>query len=67
MCELLSKARHYHAAGFEERSDEEYARLIELEHLIELMLKPSDRQPFAPGEPLFEAVKSAMFRLERMS
>ena len=40
LAELTSSALHYHVAGFEERTDEEYRRLTLLEHKIALMLNP---------------------------
>jgi len=40
LAELISRATHYWAAGFEDRDDEEYYRLTLLEHQIQLMLDP---------------------------
>jgi hypothetical protein len=40
LAELTSRALHYHVAGFEERTDEEYGRLTLLEHKIAMMLNP---------------------------
>jgi hypothetical protein len=39
-CGAASSALHYHVAGFEERTDEEYGRLTLLEHKIAMMLNP---------------------------
>src|SRR2546422_7939219 len=40
LAELTSTALHYHVAGFEERTDEEYRRLTLLEHKVAMMLNP---------------------------
>lgn len=40
LAELTSSALHYHGAGFDDRTDEEYQRLTFLEHRIRLMLNP---------------------------
>ena len=40
VAELTSNALHYHVAGFEERTDEEYRRLTLLEYKVALMLNP---------------------------
>jgi len=40
VAELTSSALHYHVAGFEERTDEEYRRLTLLEYKVALMLNP---------------------------
>ena len=44
LAELLSSARHYYAAGFEDRSDNEYRRLTELEEEIVLMINPIEQE-----------------------
>jgi hypothetical protein len=38
LAELTSSALHYHVAGFEERTDEEYRRVTLLEHKVAMML-----------------------------
>jgi hypothetical protein len=40
LAELTSSALHYHVAGFEERTDEEYRRLTLLEQKVAMMLNP---------------------------
>lgn len=40
LAELSSSALHYHVAGFEERTDDEYRRLTLLEHKVAMMLNP---------------------------
>lgn len=40
LAELTSTALHYHVAGFDERTDEEYRRLTHLEHKVAMMLNP---------------------------
>lgn len=42
LAELTSSALHYHVAGFEERTDEEYRRLTLLEHKVVMMLNPQE-------------------------
>ena len=42
LAELTSKSRHYYAAGFDDRSDEEYQRVNFLEVHIQLMLNPNE-------------------------
>ena len=40
--ELTAKAAHYWAAGYEEREDEEYYRITELEHKLRLYINPNE-------------------------
>ena len=40
LSELLSIALHYHVAGFEDRTDQEYQHLTHLEYKVSLMLNP---------------------------
>ena len=42
LAELTSSAFHYHVAGFEERTDEEYQRLTLLEYKVAMMLNPME-------------------------
>jgi hypothetical protein len=42
LAEVTSSALHYHVAGFEERTDEEYQHLTHLEYRIKLMLNASE-------------------------
>jgi hypothetical protein len=42
VAELTSSALHYHVAGFEERTDEEYRRLTLLEYKVAMMLNPME-------------------------
>ena len=42
LAELTSKSLHYYAAGFEDRSEEEYQRVNCLEGHIQLMLNPKE-------------------------
>lgn len=42
LAEFTSSALHYYAAGFEDRTDEEYRRLTLLEHKIVMMLNPAE-------------------------
>ena len=43
LAELTSSALHYHVAGFEDRTDEEYQRVTLLEAHIQLMLNPNEK------------------------
>jgi hypothetical protein len=43
MTELFSAALHDHVAGFEDRTDDEYRRLGELEQRLEFMLNPAEQ------------------------
>ncbi|MGB7590297.1 MAG: hypothetical protein WCD04_04905 [Terriglobia bacterium] len=40
LAKLTSNAMHYHIAGFEQRTDEEYRRVTLLEHKVAMMLNP---------------------------
>jgi hypothetical protein len=42
LSEIASSALHYHVAGFEERTDQEYQHLAHLEYKIRLMLNPRE-------------------------
>lgn len=42
LSEIASSALHYHVAGFEERTDQEYQHLTHLEYKVILMLNPSE-------------------------
>jgi hypothetical protein len=42
LSEITSSSLHYHVAGFEERTDEEYQHLTYLEYKIKLMLNPRE-------------------------
>ena len=42
LAEISAKSAHYWAAGFEDREDSEYYRIIELEHLLKLYLNPKE-------------------------
>jgi hypothetical protein len=42
LSEITSSALHYHVAGFEERTDQEYQHLTHLEYKIRLMLNPRE-------------------------
>ena len=42
MAELSGKCAHYWAAGFEERGDEEYQRITELEYKLALFINPKE-------------------------
>src|ERR1051325_1451586 len=42
LARLLSRALHYHVAGFEERTDAEYRHLTLLEYRVLLMLNPNE-------------------------
>lgn len=41
--ELTAKAAHYWAAGYEEREDEDYYRITELEHKLRLYVNPEEK------------------------
>ncbi|HEV2265463.1 MAG TPA: hypothetical protein VGR79_13150 [Stellaceae bacterium] len=43
LAELTSSALHYYVAGFEDRTDAEYRTLTLLEHKIQLMLNPQEK------------------------
>lgn len=43
LADLVSSALHYYVSGFEDRSDEEYRRLTLLEHQVQLMLNPVEK------------------------
>lgn len=61
LAELASSSLHYHVAGVEERTDEEYRRLILLEHKAALMLnrdEPDHRR-------LEELVRNMISAIER--
>ena len=42
LAELAGNSDHYFAAGFEERTDDEYRHLTHLRYRIELMLNPNE-------------------------
>ena len=42
LSELVSSALHYHVAGFEDRTDQEYQHLTHLEYKVSLMLNPRE-------------------------
>lgn len=42
LSEIISSSHHYFVAGFEDRTEEEYKRLTELEQRITLMLNPNE-------------------------
>lgn len=42
LAELLGKCEHYWLAGFEERDDQEYLRITELENKLKLFINPSE-------------------------
>lgn len=42
LAELLGKSEHYWAAGFEDREDEEYQRITELENKLALFINPKE-------------------------
>lgn len=42
LSEIASSALHYHVAGFEDRTDQEYQHLTLLEYKIKLMLNPRE-------------------------
>jgi len=42
LAEITSSALHYFVAGFEDRTDEEYRRLLLLEDKIQMMLNPKE-------------------------
>lgn len=41
--ELTARSTHYWASGFEERKDNEYYRITELEHKLRLYLNPKEK------------------------
>lgn len=42
IAELTSKSAHYWAAGYEDREDDDYYRITELEHQLRLYLNPRE-------------------------
>jgi len=42
VAEISSKSSHYWASGYEDREDEEYYRITELEHQLRLYLNPNE-------------------------
>ena len=61
IAELTSSALHYHVAGFEERTDEEYRRLTLLEYKVALMLNPLEDD----HRRLEELIRKMISALER--
>jgi len=41
--EIASSCLHYWQAGFEDRTDEEYKRITDIEHKIQLMINPKEK------------------------
>ena len=60
VAELLSSGLHYFVAGFEDRTDQEYRRLTELEHEVILMLNPREEDHMA----LLGAIRNMIAALE---
>lgn len=56
LSEIISSSHHYFVAGFEDRTDEEYKRLTELEHRITLMLNPNEED----NENLLKVMRDMM-------
>ncbi|MEO8677420.1 MAG: hypothetical protein ABI665_00145 [Vicinamibacterales bacterium] len=42
LAELVSSSLHYYTAGFEDRTDKEYQRVVFLESKVQLMLNPNE-------------------------
>jgi len=42
IAEITSKSSHYWASGYEDRKDQEYYRITELEHQLRLYLNPNE-------------------------
>ncbi|MGH7172474.1 MAG: hypothetical protein ACRELG_19520 [Gemmataceae bacterium] len=61
LAELSSSTRHYWAAGFENRRDEEYQRLVFLQHKVVMMLNPLE----ADHLRLEELIRKMISSLER--
>ncbi len=61
LSELLSSARHYYVAGYEDRTDQEYHRVTLLEHKIRLMLNPKEED----HQRLEERIRNLIASMER--
>ena len=61
VAELTSSALHYHVAGFEERTDEEYRRLTLLEYKVTMMLNPMEEN----HKQLEQLIRKLISALER--
>lgn len=61
LAELSSSAHHYWNAGFEERKDEEYKRLTQLEEEIKLLINPTEED----HKELVDTIRQMLSALER--
>jgi hypothetical protein len=61
LAELSSSALHYFNAGFEDRKDEEYKRLTQVEAEITLLINPAEKD----HQELVKAIRIMMLALAR--
>lgn len=64
LAELLSSVLHYYAAGYEDRTDEEYRRVTFLEAKVQLMLNP-DEEDHENLERLIREMVGALARADK--